>query len=88
MGKALGIVRKLDELGRIVLPKEVRSTQNWPTGTPMEMLMTEQGLLIRKYQPASENLNQVIQDLKVAVDGGKVKRDSIRKAIEILQNKR
>jgi AbrB family transcriptional regulator, transcriptional pleiotropic regulator of transition state genes len=86
--KSLGIVRPLDKLGRVVIPIEVRRTNNWPEGAKMEMFMTEEGLLIRKYQPTSEDLNQVIQDLKQAVEGGKVKQDSIRKAIEILQNKR
>lgn len=34
--KALGIVRKLDELGRIVIPKEVRDAQGWEKGEAME----------------------------------------------------
>lgn len=47
--KALGVVRRLDELGRIVIPKEIRKTNGWECGTPMEMFMDKQGLFIRPY---------------------------------------
>jgi bifunctional DNA-binding transcriptional regulator/antitoxin component of YhaV-PrlF toxin-antitoxin module len=85
--KALGIVRKIDELGRITLPMEVRRTNNWPEGAPMEMYMTEQGLLIRKYQDKSEELHEVVGQLKAALDGGILGRDSIQKAIDLLNQK-
>jgi transcriptional pleiotropic regulator of transition state genes len=35
--KSTGIVRKLDHLGRIVLPKELRRTLDLPEGTPVEI---------------------------------------------------
>lgn len=47
--KSLGIVRKIDELGRVVIPKEVRDTQGWPAGQPMEMFMSDDGLMMRAY---------------------------------------
>ena len=37
--KATGIVRNLDPLGRIVLPKELRRTLNLEDGTPLEIFM-------------------------------------------------
>lgn len=47
--KALGIVRRIDDLGRVVIPKEVRKSQGWDSGEPMEMFLSEEGLVIRPY---------------------------------------
>jgi AbrB family looped-hinge helix DNA binding protein len=55
--KALGIIRKIDGLGRIVLPKEVRDAQNWQAGQPIEMFMTKEGLLLKPYQSSEEKEN-------------------------------
>lgn len=60
--KTLGIVRKIDELGRLVIPKEVRTTQGWEAGQPMEMFMSNEGLVIRAYgdnQEQQEILTQL-----------------------------
>ena len=48
--KATGIVRKIDDLGRIVLPKEIRDSEGWNSGQPMEMFMIEEGMVIRPYK--------------------------------------
>jgi AbrB family transcriptional regulator, transcriptional pleiotropic regulator of transition state genes len=48
--KATGIVRKIDELGRVVIPKEVRRTQGLHTGTPLEMFIGHGGIIFRPYQ--------------------------------------
>lgn len=47
--KALGIVRKIDDLGRVVIPKEIRRQNGWKEGAPMELFATEDGLFIREY---------------------------------------
>lgn len=50
MMKPMGIVRKIDELGRIVLPKELRDTMNLPSGTPMEIFVNDRGeIMLKKY---------------------------------------
>jgi transcriptional pleiotropic regulator of transition state genes len=49
--KALGIVRHIDDLGRVVLPKELRNTMGLPEGTPMEIFTDGDCIIIRKYQP-------------------------------------
>lgn len=41
-------VRKLDELGRIALPAEVREGFRWQTGDKLEIVMQEDGILLRK----------------------------------------
>lgn len=50
--KSTGIVRKVDELGRIVLPKELRSTLNIQEKDPLEIFVEDSDIILRKYQPA------------------------------------
>lgn len=47
---ATGIVRKVDELGRLVLPMELRRTMNIHVGDPMEILTSEEGIILRPYK--------------------------------------
>ena len=42
--KATGIIRRVDPLGRIVLPKELRGTYNINPGTPLEMYVEGDGV--------------------------------------------
>ena len=50
--KATGIVRNVDALGRIVLPKELRRILNLEEGTPLEIFTTEDGaVVLRQYAP-------------------------------------
>lgn len=50
--KSIGVVRKIDPLGRIVIPKELRRTMDIPIGTPMEIFKEDDAVIIRKYAPA------------------------------------
>ena len=53
--KATGVVRRIDELGRIVIPKEIRRTLRIKEGTPLEIYSGESGeLLLKKYSPVIE----------------------------------
>lgn len=53
--KATGIVRRIDELGRIVVPKEIRRTMRIREGDPMEIYTSEEGtILLKKYSPVGE----------------------------------
>ena len=49
--KATGIVRKLDQLGRIVIPKELRDMHKLVEGTPIEIFVEGGDIIFRKYQP-------------------------------------
>ena len=44
-----GIVRRIDELGRIVIPKELRKTMRLKVGDEMEILSTSEGLTLKKF---------------------------------------
>ena len=50
--KATGIVRQLDQLGRIVIPKELRSTFDLNEKDPIEIFVEGNDIILRKYQPA------------------------------------
>lgn len=47
--KATGIVRRVDDLGRIVIPKELRCTYGIKEGDPLEIFVSDQGIVFRKY---------------------------------------
>ncbi len=53
--KATGIVRRIDELGRIVIPKEIRRTLRIRESDPMEIFTNhEGGIVLKKYSPIGE----------------------------------
>ena len=49
--KATGIVRRIDDLGRIVIPKEIRKTLKIKEGDPLEILVEQNQVLLKKYLP-------------------------------------
>lgn len=49
--KSTGIVRKLDELGRITLPIELRRTLGVSERDPLEIFVDEDKIVLRKYEP-------------------------------------
>ena len=49
--KSTGIVRKIDDLGRIVLPMELRKTLNINDHDPVEVFVEEDAIILRKYDP-------------------------------------
>lgn len=53
--KATGIVRRIDDLGRIVIPKEIRRTMRIREGDPLEIFTESNGTVIfKKYSPIGE----------------------------------
>ena len=53
--KATGIVRRIDDLGRIVIPKELRRNLNIKEGDPLELFTTNDGMVCcKKYMPTTE----------------------------------
>jgi transcriptional pleiotropic regulator of transition state genes len=50
--KSTGVVRKVDELGRIVLPVELRRTLNIDTKDPVEIYVDDEEIILKKYEPA------------------------------------
>lgn len=53
--KATGIVRRIDDLGRVVIPKEIRRTLRMKEGTPLEIYTDREGeVILKKYSPIGE----------------------------------
>ncbi|MCL1803877.1 MAG: AbrB/MazE/SpoVT family DNA-binding domain-containing protein [Eubacteriaceae bacterium] len=53
--KATGIVRRIDDLGRVVIPKEIRRTMRLREGEPLEIFIEKAGeVILRKYSPVAD----------------------------------
>ena len=71
--KATGIVRRIDDLGRVVIPKEIRRTMRIREGDPLEIFTDKDGeLIFKKYSPIGELgeiAAQLCDSLRRATDG-------------------
>ena len=64
--KEAGMIRRMDDLGRIVIPKEVRRLLNLNEGDALEIFLHEQGVFYKKYDPAKP-VKACLATLKEAV---------------------
>lgn len=61
--KATGIVRRIDDLGRVVIPKEIRRSCNIREGDPLEIFLQDDGVVFKKYNPTyRDDLMATLQD--------------------------
>lgn len=61
--KATGIVRRIDDLGRVVIPKEIRHNQHLREGDPLELYLGEEGeIILKRYEPMS--VSRQFEDFK------------------------
>ena len=71
--KATGMVRRIDDLGRVVIPKEIRRTMRIREGDPLEIFTDKEGeLIFKKYSPIGELADfagQICESIKKATDG-------------------
>ncbi|WDV45553.1 stage V sporulation protein T [Clostridiaceae bacterium M8S5] len=81
--KATGIVRRIDDLGRVVIPKEIRRTLRIKEGDPLEIFTDREGqVILKKYSPIgelgefakeyAEALSQTVKHISIICD-----RDSV-----------
>ena len=88
MTRCTGIVRRIDDLGRVVIPKEIRRTMKIREGDPLIISTTENGVLFEKY-----DINADITDaLKAVVDNygdemTKSEIEDIRKVIKSIYSR-
>lgn len=70
--KATGIVRRIDDLGRVVIPKEIRRTMRIREGDPLEIFTDKDGeLIFKKYSPIGELTDfaaQICESMKKTTD--------------------
>ena len=54
--KATGIVRRIDDLGRVVIPREIRKNLGIKEGDPLEIFVDGKTVIFKKYRPSTEEL--------------------------------
>lgn len=82
--KATGIVRRIDDLGRVVIPKEIRRNLRIKEGDPLELFIEDGGVLFKKYNYATPAID-VVKDLELYIndaDGLKDKPSLLQKVQE------
>ena len=68
--KATGIVRRIDDLGRVVIPKEIRRTMRIREGDPLEIFTNNDGdVIFKKYSPMGEMVS-IAEDFAAALSKG------------------
>lgn len=62
--KATGIIRRIDDLGRVIVPKEIRRTLRIREGDPLEIFVEDGGVIFKKYSAVQElsNFSQTYTD--------------------------
>lgn len=84
--KSTGIVRKVDGLGRIVLPKELRDVLEIYEGTPLEILVEDERIIVQKFVSSKACvITGVVSDDNIEVGGkyfSKQALGSVEKALQ------
>ena len=80
--KTTGVVRRIDELGRIVIPKEIRKNLRIKNGDSMEIFLNDEEIVLKKYSPIEslenvlinyvDSFNQVMKHNIIITDRDKV----------------
>lgn len=80
--KTTGIIRRIDDLGRIVVPKELRKTLRIKNGDSLEIFVDNEDIILKKYSPMEsieeaaaryvESFNQVIKHSVIVTDKDRV----------------
>ncbi|MBE5942797.1 MAG: AbrB/MazE/SpoVT family DNA-binding domain-containing protein [Lachnospiraceae bacterium] len=79
--KATGIVRNLDNLGRVTLPIELRRNLNLDIKDPVEIFVEDDKIILKKYEP-SDLFTGDKNDL-IEYEGKMVSKDTIKKLAKI-----
>ncbi|MGG2111945.1 AbrB/MazE/SpoVT family DNA-binding domain-containing protein [Lysinibacillus pakistanensis] len=84
--KSTGIVRKVDELGRVVLPKELRRTLGIEEKDALEIYTDNDKIILKKYQPNIEK-DEVIANLQKMAASAKNPNvlETIERAIKLIR---
>lgn len=80
--KATGLVRSVDELGRVVLPIELRRNLDINSRDSVEIFVEDNNIIIRKYEPG-DIFNGSINNL-IEYEGKKVSKKSIEQMAKLI----
>ena len=91
--KITGIIRRIDELGRIVIPKEIRRTCGLREGDPMEIWIENDTVVIKRYNVATGSklsIERALDDIRSDWDlDNNTRRDvteKLKEAIAVLDS--
>ena len=92
--KSTGIIRRIDDLGRVVIPKEIRRTFNIHEGYPLEIHISNDMICYKKYVVETnyiDTINGIIENLSEDMDINNDIRNilniKLKEAIKILNSK-
>ncbi|MCL2578144.1 MAG: AbrB/MazE/SpoVT family DNA-binding domain-containing protein [Defluviitaleaceae bacterium] len=80
--KATGVVRRVDELGRVVLPCELRKVMHIKDRDSLEVFVDGDRIVLKKYEPACTFTGSA--DDLIEYKGRKVSKQAIREMAELL----
>ena len=68
--RATGIVRRIDDLGRVVIPREIRRTMSIREGDPLELFLEKDKIIFTKYvvDPVGDNLLAALENARDSED--------------------
>ena len=72
--KATGMVRRIDRLGRLVIPKEIRKCLHIKEEDPMEIFIEDEKIILRKYN-GYESIDRSLDDLITSIRNGDVNQN-------------
>lgn len=61
--KATGIIRRMDDLGRVVIPKEIRNSMKIREGDPLEIFLADNMVCLKKYRGEEEEKKEKMREL-------------------------
>lgn len=86
--KSTGIVRRIDNLGRIVIPKELRRTMRIKENDPMEIFTDSNGIILKKYSMHCEFCGEDDLSELIGESDKQICRKCIKKFAELEKNNR
>jgi AbrB family transcriptional regulator (stage V sporulation protein T) len=83
--KATGLVRRIDDLGRVVIPKEIRRTYGINSGDPLEIFTDNEGcIILKKYDPLPEIRNRVEKLQEMITENTNYEPEVTKSAVTLL----
>lgn len=75
--KATGIVRRIDDLGRIVIPKEIRRTLGIENGDALEVFVNGSQIVFQKYEPGC-NVCGIADEIEQVINGTRICKSCVK----------
>ena len=86
--KATGIVRRIDDLGRVVIPKEIRRMMRLQEGDPLELFIEGDGVVLKKYkigENIGDSIRGIISDMQDNLYENDIDRNDKEKLFVLLE---